>query len=289
MISLSWGAAFIGVLDIYGFENFATNGFEQLLINYANEKLQNHFNKHIFQIEQAEYESESIDWSYISFYDNLQCVDLIDGKMNGKTGLFQTLDDSNASGRLDVNANFLAQVNNAWSGANKHPNFLAPRFNSDQIFGVLHYAGEVYYNINGFAEKNRDSMNADMKDLFTKSTNPLMSSIMAASNAAELYSGLSPAVSVSEKMSSMPPATQKGGGAGGAGKKRGGAMAPEMSRKQSVNKLKEDSISKQFTQSLRQLCDTLDSTEPHFIRCVKPNGRKQPDSLHARETLQQVQ
>jgi myosin heavy subunit len=91
-----WG--FVGLLDIYGFENFDNlNSYEQLLINYANEKMQCHFNKHIFQIEQAEYESECIDWSYINFNDNQSCIDLIDGKPFGKTGIFQTLDDSTGS------------------------------------------------------------------------------------------------------------------------------------------------------------------------------------------------
>jgi myosin heavy subunit len=72
--------------------------------------LQSHFNKHIFQIEQTEYESEGIDWSYISFNDNQQCIDLIDGKPMSKCGLFQTLDDSVSSGRLSADAIFLAQV-----------------------------------------------------------------------------------------------------------------------------------------------------------------------------------
>ena len=76
-------------VDIYGFENFESrNGFEQLLINYANEKLQAHFNQHIFKIEQAEYTSEGIDWSYISFNDNAPCVELIDGKPDGYAPYF---------------------------------------------------------------------------------------------------------------------------------------------------------------------------------------------------------
>ena len=78
----AWGV--IGVLDIYGFENFEeNNSFEQLLINYANEKLQNHFNKHIFSIEQQEYTNEGIDWSYVHFNDNQSCVDLIDSRPGG--------------------------------------------------------------------------------------------------------------------------------------------------------------------------------------------------------------
>ena len=151
---------FIGLLDIYGFENFDNlNSFEQLLINYANEKLQNHFNKHIFQIEQLEYDMEGIDWSYIKFYDNLPCVELIDGRPQGKSGILQTLDDSSATGRQDANMSFLTALNNIWFGSTgvRHPNYVAPRFNSDQRFGILHYAGEVFYEIAGFVEKNRGS------------------------------------------------------------------------------------------------------------------------------------
>ena len=164
-----WG--FIGILDIYGFENFTVNGFEQLLINYANEKLQNHFNKHIFQIEQNEYVSESIDWTFIQYNDNQTCIDLIDNKINGKTGIFQTLDDINISNSnqgttkssLDVNSNFLAQINAIWayssitnsrgdlmspvqvssagnSNNEKHLNYLTPRFNSGKFryFRIVH-------------------------------------------------------------------------------------------------------------------------------------------------------
>jgi myosin heavy subunit len=131
--------------------------------------MQNHFNKHIFQIEQKEYESEHIDWSFIQFNDNQSCVDLIEGKINGKGGIFCTLDDSlTGSGKLSPNAFFLATLNQSWSGSGstngiKHKNYIPPRFHHDQRFGILHYAGEVFYEVEGFAEKNRDSTNGDMK------------------------------------------------------------------------------------------------------------------------------
>jgi len=286
-----WGI--IGVLDIYGFENFdSMNGFEQLLINYANEKLQNHFNKHIFQIEQAEYEAEAIDWSYITFNDNQACVDLIDSKLNMRSGIFQTLDDSVASGRLDVNANFLAQLNQTWGSKERHANYVAPRFNSDQRFGILHYAGEVFYEIESFAEKNRDSTNIDMKELMAKSTNKLLRAMTEDSLCADaaLAAGGStagpaganrankakknggPLSSVSSASSAPVNTSSKSG-------QRGGSF---------VSKLKEDSISKQFTSSLRQLYETLDSTAPHYVRCVKPNAYKAPDLLNAKDTLLQL-
>lgn len=282
----SW--AFIGVLDIYGFENFHVNGFEQLLINYANEKLQNHFNKHIFQIEQAEYENEKIDWSYVNFSDNQQCVDLIDGKPQGKSGVFQTLDDASASGRLDVNSSFIAQLNQTWSGSTgvlteKHPSYVYPRFNSDSFFGIIHYAGEVQYNILSFAEKNRDSTNNDMRELLAKSSNKLLRDVMESNPYSE--SQMSPRGSFTDTLAAsatmLSPSFNKKG-------KKTAVNNTANSRNGHVSKLKDDSISKQFTASLKQLCDILDGTEPHFVRCMKPNSSKMPDALNVMELRNQL-
>jgi myosin heavy subunit len=221
----------------------------------------------------------------VTFYDNQQCVDLVDGKPNGKSGVFQTLDDASASGRLDVNSSFLAQLNQTWSGSagsltTKHPNYVFPRFNSDSIFGVIHYAGEVQYNIASFAEKNRDSTNNDMRDLLAKSSNELLRKIMEnapmdgpSSPRGTDLSGLFSQAASNTQMSKKT-------------KKASATSAP--TRSGHVSKLKEDSISKQFSASLRQLCETLDGTDPHFVRCMKPNSSKVPNSLNVLELQAQL-
>jgi myosin-7 len=271
---------YIGLLDIYGFENFENmNSFEQLLINYANEKLQSHFNKHIFALEQQEYSSEGIDWSYITFYDNSPCVELIDAKPNGKSGVFQTLDDVVSSGRQDANSSFLASLNTSFSGATRHSNFVAPRFNSDQKFGVLHYAGEVFYEIAGFVEKNREATNVDMRELMTRSSNPLLRSIAEEAIAIEVNNSLqTPATSA--KQLQKKPSVQSMSVAAVSGK---GA-----SRTASISKLKEDSVSKQFANSLKSLFERLEETQPHYIRCIKPNTSKRSGFYNAKDVLQQL-
>jgi myosin heavy subunit len=243
------------------------------------------FHPSLIQIEQAEYEAENIDWSYVTFYDNQQCVDLVDGKPNGKSGVFQTLDDASASGRLDVNSSFLAQLNQTWSGSagsltTKHPNYVFPRFNSDSIFGVIHYAGEVQYNIASFAEKNKDSTNNDMRDLLAKSSNELLRKIMENAPMDGPSSSRGAGTDLNGPFSQVATQTSK------KSKKASATSAP--ARSGHVNKLKEDSISKQFSASLRQLGETLDGTDPHFVRCMKPNSSKVPNSLNVLELQAQL-
>ena len=150
----------IGVLDIYGFEQFETNGFEQLLINYANEKLQRHFNRHLFEVEQDLYSVEGVDWTYISFNDNRPCLELIEGG-GGIVGILSTLDDSwggmGTASEKDVK--FVSHLHQLFGGmketsasvrkkknnqdGNPHPNFVTPKFGNDRQFLIKHYAGEV--------------------------------------------------------------------------------------------------------------------------------------------------
>jgi myosin heavy subunit len=130
---------FIGCLDIYGFESFDINGFEQLLINYCNETLQRHFNRHLFEVEQDLYANEGVDWSYITFNDNRPCLELIEGG-GGSVGILNALDDAwsgmgNAAKKEVTFAKTLQCVS--------HPNFITSKFGNDREFTIVHYAGSV--------------------------------------------------------------------------------------------------------------------------------------------------
>jgi myosin heavy subunit len=144
---------FIGVLDIYGFEVFEVNGFEQLLINYCNEKLQRHFNRHLFEVEQELYSSEGVDWSYITFNDNRPCLELIEGG-SGLVGILNRLDDAwgGMGTASEKDGKFVTQLHKLFGADTKkegtesengHTNFVTPLFGMDRQFIILHYAGEV--------------------------------------------------------------------------------------------------------------------------------------------------
>ena len=148
---------FIGVLDIYGFECFEVNGYEQLLINYCNEKLQRHFNRHLFEVEQNLYANEGVDWTYITFNDNRPCLELIEGGP-GSVGILNTLDDaySGMGTSVEKDVKFVSQLHKLFgstAGATKpgggHDYFITPKFGNDRQFLIVHYAGEVSFNASG--------------------------------------------------------------------------------------------------------------------------------------------
>nr|CAD1838020.1 unnamed protein product [Ananas comosus var. bracteatus] len=138
----------IGVLDIYGFECFKHNSFEQFCINFANEKLQQHFNEHVFKMEQEEYRKEEINWSYIEFVDNQDILDLIEKK---PIGIISLLDEACMFPR-STNKVFSTKLYQNFRG---HPRFEKPKF-SETDFALSHYAGKVTYQTDSFLEKNRD-------------------------------------------------------------------------------------------------------------------------------------
>ncbi|XP_062383564.1 unconventional myosin-X [Sardina pilchardus] len=150
----------IGILDIFGFENFEVNRFEQFNINYANEKLQEYFNKHIFSLEQLEYNREGIQWEAIDWMDNAECLDLIEKKL----GMLALI---NEESRFPKGTDFTL-LEKLHSRHATNPYYVKPRV-ADYQFGIKHYAGEVLYDARGILEKNRDTFRDDILNMLKDS------------------------------------------------------------------------------------------------------------------------
>ncbi|KAF9438402.1 Myosin type-2 heavy chain 1 [Entomortierella beljakovae] len=237
--------SFIGVLDIYGFEHFKKNSFEQFCINYANEKLQQEFNQHVFKLEQEEYIREKIDWKFIEFSDNQPCIEMIEGKL----GVLALLDEESRmpSGSDQGWCNKLFNQ----LGTEKHKKwFTKPRF-SNSAFTISHYAHDVTYDCEGFLEKNRDTLPDELLNLIKNSDNEFLEEIL------------------------MTSATI---GAGGS--------LTDDKRKSVINR--KPTLGSIFKGSLIQLMDTINSTNVHYIRCLKPNEAKQPWVFDAPMVLGQL-
>ncbi|KAM9357499.1 unconventional myosin-Va [Symphorus nematophorus] len=238
--------SFIGVLDIYGFETFDRNSFEQFCINYANEKLQQQFNRHVFHLEQEEYIREELAWSRIEFSDNQQCINLIEGQL----GLFDLLDEECRMPK-GSDESWVRKLYDQHLTSKPHPHFRKPRM-SNSAFIVLHFADMVQYECDGFLDKNRDTVFEELINILKASQSELV---------AELFQQQGNVSSVAN------------------GSVRSGKRATR------EHKL---TVGFQFRQSLQMLMDTLNSTTPHYVRCIKPNDLKEPFLFDPRRTVQQL-
>ncbi|KAK3010950.1 hypothetical protein RJ639_011846 [Escallonia herrerae] len=153
----------ITILDIYGFESFTKNSFEQFCINYANERLQQHFNRHLFKLEQEEYELDGIDWTKVEFEDNQECLNLFEKKPIGLISL------------LDEESNFPKATDMTFASKLKQHLNADPCFKGERggAFSIRHYAGEVLYDTSGFLEKNRDPLHSDTLQLLSSCSSRL--------------------------------------------------------------------------------------------------------------------
>ncbi|KAM8814887.1 unconventional myosin-VIIa [Rhynchonycteris naso] len=163
----------IGLLDIFGFENFAVNSFEQLCINFANEHLQQFFVRHVFKLEQEEYDLESIDWLHIEFTDNQDALDMIANKPMNIISLI----DEESKFPKGTDTTMLHKLN---SQHKLNSNYIPPKNNHDTQFGINHFAGIVYYESQGFLEKNRDTLHGDIIQLVHSSRNKFIKQIFQA-------------------------------------------------------------------------------------------------------------
>ncbi|XP_046579045.1 LOW QUALITY PROTEIN: myosin heavy chain, striated muscle-like [Haliotis rubra] len=240
---------FIGVLDIAGFEIFDFNSFEQLCINYTNERLQQFFNHHMFVLEQEEYKKEGIEWEFIDFGMDLQaCIELIEKPL----GILSILEEECMFPKAS-DKTFKDKLTQNHMG--KSPNFLKPnksmKGGQHGDFALKHYAGTVPYNIGGWLEKNKDPVNETIVELLKQSKEPLVQL---------LFSHHLPEVSAEAS--------------GGKKKKKSSAF---------------QTISATHRESLNKLMKNLYSTHPHFVRCIIPNETKTPGLIDAGLVLHQLQ
>ncbi|KAI9818569.1 MAG: Myosin type-2 heavy chain 1 [Pycnora praestabilis] len=246
--------SFIGVLDIYGFEHFAKNSFEQFCINYANEKLQQEFNQHVFKLEQEEYLREQIDWTFIDFSDNQPCIDLIEGKL----GVLTLLDEES---RLPMGSDeqFVTKLHYNFAG-DKQKFYRKPRFGKS-AFTICHYAIDVTYESDGFIEKNRDTVPDEHMEVLRLSSNAFLGEVLEAASV------------VREKDSAAAGASRAAGTPG----RRVGVAA---NRKPTLGGI--------FKSSLVELMNTINSTDVHYIRCIKPNEGKEAWKFEGPMVLSQL-
>lgn len=251
---LSRVKSFIGVLDIYGFEHFAKNSFEQFCINYANEKLQQEFNQHVFKLEQEEYLREKIDWTFIDFADNQPCIDLIEGKL----GILSLLDEES---RLPMGSDeqFVTKLHHNYA-ADKHKFYKKPRFGKSS-FTVCHYAIDVTYESDGFIEKNRDTVPDEHMAVLRASTNAFLGQVLDAASA------------VREK--DLAQASSN-------------AVKPAAGRRIGVAVNRKPTLGGIFKSSLIELMTTINSTDVHYIRCIKPNEAKEAWKFEGPMVLSQL-
>uniref|UniRef100_A0A668AJV5 Unconventional myosin-Vb n=1 Tax=Myripristis murdjan TaxID=586833 RepID=A0A668AJV5_9TELE len=185
--------SFIGVLDIYGFETFEINSFEQFCINYANEKLQQQFNSHVFKLEQEEYMKEQIPWTLIDFYDNQPCIDLIEARL----GILDLLDEE-CKVPKGTDQNWAQKLYGQHSSS---AHFQKPRM-SNTSFIIIHFADKVEYQCEGFLEKNRDTVYEEQINILKASKFQLVADLFQ-----EKQDGSSSSSSTSTKSARFPTKT----------------------------------------------------------------------------------
>ncbi|XP_050410532.2 unconventional myosin-XIX [Patella vulgata] len=225
----------IGLLDIYGFEMFETNSLEQLCINYANEKIQQHYVSHFLKDLQKEYELERIEWSSINYTDNQPCLNILEGKQSIFGVLNEEVYLSRKSNKRILGERLL-EIGNGTSSAIKKPR----KFSGEPSFIVNHYAGEVRYTVDQLVTKNKDNIPVELINLLKSSNNSFIQALFSTYQTTE-----SP------------------------GKKKKTVLA-------------------KFKSCLDGLMTSLNRSDVHYIRCIKPNTVSQPGVFDRSYVTQQL-
>eukprot|EP00056_Hartaetosiga_gracilis_P010670 m.159090 g.159090 ORF g.159090 m.159090 type:complete len:1018 (+) comp13363_c3_seq4:111-3164(+) len=234
----------IGILDIFGFENFAKNSFEQFCINLANEQLQHFFNEFIFKLEMEEYKRQGVDVTDIAFKDNQPVLDLF---LSKPIGLLALLDEESHFPRA-TDESLVSKFKKNF----KSSEYFGVKEGRSDMFHVVHYAGDVVYVSKGFLDKNRDSLSPDIVNLFLESA---VSVVVEAFTAKVSSTG------------QIVPARARWGGNVGKRKTRKETLS-NTTNKRAVT------VGGQFRNSLALLIANMKQCTPHFVRCIKPNTQK---------------
>ncbi|CAL1582720.1 unnamed protein product [Knipowitschia caucasica] len=220
----------MGVLDIYGFEIFEDNSFEQFIINYCNEKLQQIFIELTLREEQEEYVREGIEWTNIEYFNNAIICDLIE---NNQNGILAMLDEECLRPGTVTDETFLDKLNTICaehqhfeSRLSKNSKFLTDHSLPHNCFRIQHYAGKVLYRVEGFVDKNNDLLYRDLSQAMYKANHSLIKQLFPEGNPAK------------------------------------------------VNLKRPPTAGFQFKHSVGTLMRNLQTKNPNYIRCIKPNDKK---------------
>ncbi|CAO1612723.1 unnamed protein product [Parajaminaea phylloscopi] len=265
-------STFIGVLDIAGFEIFETNSFEQLCINYTNEKLQQFFNHHMFVLEQEEYARENIEWDFVNFGLDLQpTIDLIESTT--PVGILSCLDEECIMPKA-TDVTFTEKCNTAWASkkdgtakdavaaaaaaergvAHGSTKYMPSRFATG--FTIKHYAGDVEYRTDGWLDKNKDPLNSNLTRVMYEASDRFISG---------LFAEFAPE---DETALAGPPTTP----------------GPKRRVKRGAFR----TLAQKHKEQLTSLMNQLGSTQPHFVRCIVPNSERKPGKMQLPLVLEQL-
>ncbi|XP_030432804.1 myosin-11 isoform X1 [Gopherus evgoodei] len=249
------GASFLGILDIAGFEIFEVNSFEQLCINYTNEKLQQLFNHTMFILEQEEYQREGIEWNFIDFGLDLQpCIELIE-RPNNPPGVLALLDEE----CWFPKATDTSFVEKLCQEQGSHAKFQKPKQLKDKTeFSIIHYAGRVNYSATAWLTKNMDPLNDNVTSLLNQSSDKFVADLW---KDVDRIVGLDQMAKMTESSLPSSSKTKKG-----------------MFR----------TVGQLYKEQLTKLMTTLRNTNPNFVRCIIPNHEKRAGKLDAHLVLEQL-